>query len=91
MEFEFDPRKNDHNIMRHGVDFIEAQLLRKVEHIILPLREVDGEWRHANLGMLDGELHLAVFTWRDGRVRLISCHRADRRWEKIYAQELKKA
>ena len=34
--------------------------------------------------MIDGELYLAISTQRAGRIRLISCHRADGKWEDIY-------
>jgi uncharacterized DUF497 family protein len=88
MEFEFDPRKNESNVLRHGIDFVEAQELWKSTHVIIPVCEVSGERRYAILGMLEGELHLAIFTWRRHRARLITCHRADQRWEKIYAQKL---
>jgi uncharacterized DUF497 family protein len=88
MEFEFDPRKNESNIARHGVDFVEAQELWDSTHVIIPARHVRGEQRYAILGFLRGELHLGIFTRRKNRTRLITCHRADQTWERIYAQKL---
>ena len=88
MDFEFDPRKNELNAECHGVDFVEAQELWKKTPVIIAARDVRGAPRYAILGMLLGELHVAIYTMRKHRIRLISCHRADPRWERIYEQKL---
>jgi uncharacterized protein len=84
MEFEYDRKKNAANRSRHGIDFVEAQRLWRAPHAIVPAGMVGGETREAVLGKIDGELYLAIFTRREGRIRLISCHRADGKWEGIY-------
>ena len=84
MDFEYDPQKSASNRDRHGIDFVEAQRLWKAPHAIVPAGSVRGEAREAALGKIDGELYLAIFTRREHRIRLISCHRADGKWEDIY-------
>ena len=84
MEFEYDPQKNASNRERHGIDFVEAQKLWEAYHAIVPADMVGGESREAIIGKIEGELYLAIFTVRRGRIRLISCHRADGKWEDIY-------
>jgi uncharacterized protein len=85
MDFEYDPEKNASNLERHGIDFVEAQDLWDVAHVVIPAGERIREQRHALVGKLEGRLYLVIFTMRGARIRLISCHRAAGRWEKIYA------
>lgn len=82
--FEYDPGKNRGNEERHGVSLSEAEGLWARTHVIVPAKNVLGEGRCAIIGDLDGKIYVAIFTRRGDIVRLISCHRADRRWEKIY-------
>ncbi|MFI5348139.1 MAG: BrnT family toxin [Elusimicrobiota bacterium] len=84
MDFEYDPKKSASNQHRRGIDFIEAQRLWKAHHAIVPADMVRGEVRQAILGKIEGELYLAIYTLREHRIRLISCHRADGKWEDIY-------
>lgn len=87
--FEFDPRKDRLNLKRHGVDFEWAQALWDEPHIIIPAKHVVGEARLLILAAIDGKCYAAVFTRRGRGTRLISCHRADRRLERIYESRLK--
>jgi uncharacterized DUF497 family protein len=82
--FEFDPDKNKLNQGRHGIDFIEAQKLWDVPHVVIPAKDSKGESRYFAIGELEQKVYVAVFTERGGNVRLISCHRADERFERIY-------
>lgn len=82
--FEFDPRKGKLNEERHGVDLIWAQGLWDESHIIIPAKNVAGESRYLILAKMEGKCYAAIFTMRGEAIRLISCHRADRRLEKVY-------
>ena len=84
MDFEYDIKKNASNRDHHDIDFVEAQRLWKGHHAVVPAGMVRGEAREAVVGKIDGDLYLAIFTRRGGRIRLISCHRADGKWEDIY-------
>jgi len=82
--FEYDPSKSRLNKERHGIDFELAQQLWNATHIIIPAKEVLGESRFLILGKLKEKVYAAVFTKRDEGNRLMSCHRADKRLERLY-------
>ncbi len=81
---EFDPKKSSRNRELHGVDLSWAQALWDETHVIIPARNVSGESRSLILAKSNGRLYAAIFTKRGEAIRLISCHKADRRLEKIY-------
>lgn len=82
--FEFDPEKSRRNKDRHGVGLDWAVRLWGESHLIIPARRVLEERRWLILARVGGKCHAAVFTLRGRSVRLISCHRADRRLERVY-------
>ena len=82
--FEFDPEKSRLNKERHGLDLAWAQELWDETHVIIPAKNVTGESRCLILAKVGGRCYAAVFTRRDEAIRLISCHRADRRLERVY-------
>jgi uncharacterized DUF497 family protein len=84
MDFECDPIKSASNLERHGIDFVEAQELWSSLHVVFPSEDTR-EARQVLVGKFGNLVYIAVFTMRGPTVRLISCHRADRRWERIYA------
>ncbi|MBI2061312.1 MAG: BrnT family toxin [Nitrospirae bacterium] len=86
--FEFDPAKSQLNRERHGVDLEWAQGLWDVTHIIIPAKNVAGENRCLILAKIGGKCYAAVFTRKGETIRLISCHRADRRLERIYESHI---
>lgn len=76
MKFEFDPAKSIRNKAKHGVDFIEAQMLWNDENLlILPLRFED-ERRIACIGRMHGKHWTAIATCRGNAVRIISVRRS---------------
>lgn len=90
MLFDFDPHKNWKNLERHGIDFEEAQKLWEGTHIIIPTKYVGGEDRYAILGKIRGKVYMGICTERNDVTRIISCHRADKKWEKLFYAYLKK-
>lgn len=87
MRFEFDLKKSRLNWERHGIDFEDAQALWEEFHVIISAKTVAEEVRHTLVAMMDGDCWAAVFTMRGEVVRLISCHRADGRLERIYEDQ----
>lgn len=72
MEFEFDPVKSDSNLKKHGMDFERAQLLwTDVDLMVIPARTTD-EVRFLAIGIIESRHWSAIFTLRNGRIRLIS-------------------
>ena len=76
MEFEFDQEKSAANTTKHGIGFVQAQVLwDDPNRVEVPARTV-GEPRWLVVGRI-AELHWsAVVTYRDQRVRIISVRRS---------------
>ena len=76
MMFEFDDSKSRANEDKHGIDFVEAQVLWLDEmRIEIPARTED-EPRFVVVGMIGDKHWSAVITYRDERIRLISVRRS---------------
>ena len=76
MEFEFDPAKSQANKEKHGIDFVEAQLLWLDAMLLeIPARTSD-EPRYVIIGRIGDKHWSAVVTYRDGHIRLISVRRS---------------
>lgn len=85
MEFEFDPAKSAANNAKHGISFEDAAALFDDERLlVVPARTMDEE-RFFAIGLLGGRHWSAIFTRREGRIRLISVRRA--RDEEVNAYE----
>jgi uncharacterized protein len=74
-EFEFDPAKSAANRDKHGIDFVEAQVLWKVAALDQPL-PYEGERREMRTGRIGDKLWSAVYTMRGAAIRIISVRRA---------------
>ncbi len=84
MEFEFDPRKSAANKRKHGIDFVEAQMLWDDPDLIeIPARTQD-EPRFFVVGMIATKHWSGVITYRDDRVRVISVRRSRKEEVTIY-------
>ena len=76
MAFEFDPRKSDRNLAKHGIDFVAAQQLWDDPNLLeIPARTED-EPRFVVIGRIDRKHWSAVITWRGDNVRIISVRRS---------------
>ena len=85
MDFEFDPDKSATNLMKHGIDFLEAQTLwEDADRLIVPAR-TQGEARYMLVGKMGQKHWSAIFTYRGEAVRIISVRRA--RKEEVDAYE----
>ncbi len=74
--FEYDERKSKRNQLKHGIDFVEAQVLWDDPYIIeIPARTID-EDRFLVIGRIEGKHWSAVITPRDGNIRIISVRRS---------------
>jgi hypothetical protein len=78
-EFEWDSRKAGANRRKHGVDFADAASVFEDEPALTVRDEISAvdEPRFLTLGRdLLGRLLVVTYTWRDGRIRLISARPA---------------
>ena len=84
MEFEFDPDKSQANKAKHGIDFIEAQLLWLDDMLLeIPARTSD-EPRFLIIGAIGNRHWSAVVTYREDRIRIISVRRSRKEEVEIY-------
>ena len=73
MDFEWDHEKNKANILKHGVDFIDAMLIFETFVLSAVDRRHDyGEQRVRSIGIVDDDCFVVVHTQRGSSVRLIS-------------------
>ena len=90
MKFEWDRRKNEHNIRERGLDFADAAEMFDGPMLVAPdTREDYGEPRYVGLGLIRGRLMVSVFTERTSdTIRIISLRKADAREQAKFKKTL---
>ena len=73
---EYDPDKSAANMAKHGIDFEQAQELWLDEARAEVESEGGAEVRWLLMGKIEGRHWTAVYTMRDGKVRIISVRRS---------------
>ena len=87
MEFEFDNDKSNKNKAKHGIDFLEAQLLSEdPDRVVIRTRTTD-EPRYLLIEMIDEKCWSAVFTHRHEKIRIISVRRSRNEEVDIYESQ----
>lgn len=76
MKFDYDPNKSDLNKQKHGIDFVEAQLLWDDPNLLEVAARTDDEPRYLVIGVIRGKLWSAVITYRNETIRIISVRRS---------------
>lgn len=91
MQFEWDERKNQSNLAKHGFDFADAfRIFNSPMAVELDDREDYGEDRWIGIGLLYGRVVVVVYTESDEEtVRIISLRKALSHERKRYEQYLK--
>ena len=91
MNFEWDERKNEVNIDKHGFDFADSYRIFNLPMAVeLDGRDDNGEDRWIGTGMLDGRVVVVVYTESDEQtIRIISLRKALSYERKNYEQYLK--
>ncbi|XGW00518.1 MAG: BrnT family toxin [Leptolyngbya sp. BL-A-14] len=91
MNFEWDERKNEINIDKHGFDFADAYRIFDFPVVVeLDERYDYGEDRLIGTGMLDGRVVVLIYTEpNEGTTRIISLRKALSHEKKRYEQYLK--
>ena len=75
MEFEFDPRKSESNMAKHGIDFVGAQALWRTKYILLPAKDAL-EKRYMVIGMICGQNWSPIITYHGATIRIISVRKS---------------
>ncbi len=90
MEFEWDPAKAQENLRVHGIDFADAVGVFDNPYLSWEDLDTEGEQRHLALGMdVLGRILVVVYTYRNGKIRLISARKATRKEEREYARRVR--
>ena len=84
MEFEFGTRKSASNRKKHGIDFVEAQVLWDDPHRLEVPAKTQPEKRLVLIGEIAGLYWSAVFTLRMEKARIISVRRARKQEVEAY-------
>jgi uncharacterized protein len=86
VEFEWDEDKRQINLWKHGIDFLRARQLFDGRLVFESSNERHVELRTLTTGIIEGKFYTVIWTWRDGKVRIISCRRARDGEERAYRE-----
>ena len=84
MEFEFDQEKSQANKEKHGINFLEAQLLWLDDMLLEIPARTTVEPRFLIIGKIGNKHWSAVVTYRQDQVRIISVRRSRKEEVEIY-------
>jgi len=76
MKFDYDPNKSALNKQKHGIDFVEAQLLWDDPDLLELTARTNDEPRFLVIGTIRGRFWSAVITYRNEAIRIISVRRS---------------
>lgn len=89
MAYEYDERKSERTLQVRGIDFEFATRIFDGDYLeIQDDRREYGERRFLVIGPIEGRLFAVVYTWRNGRRRIISARRANRRERDAYQRAI---
>jgi hypothetical protein len=74
--FEFDESKSESNLEKHGINFVDAQLLWSDPRLLEIPAKTEDEPRYLLIGLINGKHWSAVITYRGANIRLISVRRS---------------
>ncbi len=74
-EFEWDENKSLSNKKKHGIDFQEATALFKKGIKVYIAKELNNEKRYLISNFINGKCYSAIFTVRNGKIRIVSVRR----------------
>ncbi|MHB8370047.1 MAG: BrnT family toxin [Leptospirales bacterium] len=84
IRFEFDEIKSQSNLSKHGINFIDAQLLWTDPSLLEIPAKTEDEPRYLVIGLINGKHWSAVITYRGANIRLISVRRSRNEEEVLY-------
>ena len=87
--FEWDERKRQANIRKHGIDFADIPPLFEGDIVTIEdIRYNYGETRFITFGLLKIGVIVVVHTERNGNLRIISARKATKNESKIYLHKI---
>jgi len=89
VNFEWDDTKRKSNIKKHGIDFINAQMIFAGYTLTIEDDRYDyGEERFVTFGILEGRVVVVVHTETENLIRIISIRKATKYEEKAYFSQI---
>lgn len=89
MNFEWDEAKRIANLRKHGIDFLDVDIVFDGDTLTVEDDRCDyGEQRFVTLGLLKGLVIAVVHTDRQNSIRIISVRRATKYEQKVYFEEV---
>ena len=74
--FEFDETKSQTNLLKHGINFVDAQALWDDPSLLEIPANTEDEPRYLMIGIIQNKHWSAIVTYRGSNVRLISVRRS---------------
>lgn len=74
--FEFDEAKSQVNLLKHGINFVDAQDLWNDPRLLEIPAKTEDEPRYLMIGLINKKHWSAVITYRGVNIRLISVRRS---------------
>lgn len=89
MKFEWDENKREINILKHEIDFVDAQKIFDYDTVIIEDSRFNyGEQRFIAIGLLNSKIIVVVYTERKNIIRIISARKATKNEQQIYFNEI---
>ncbi len=89
MSCEWDERKRQSNIQKHGIDFVDVPKIFYSDVVVLPDERYDyGEARFIGIGILKNQVIVVAYTERGENIRLISARKATKNEKNYYFQQI---
>ena len=76
INFEFNETKSQANLLKHGINFIDAQDLWSDPSLLEISAKTEDEPRYLMIGLINKKYWSAVITYRGTVIRLISVRRS---------------
>jgi uncharacterized DUF497 family protein len=84
MGFEWDEIKRQSNLIKHDIDFLDAQAVFDGRPLIIAQTGQAGEIRFLVTAEIGGDFLTVIWTIRQGNIRIISARRARREERRNY-------
>ena len=76
INFEFDETKSQANLLKHGINFVDAQDLWNDPGLLEVPAKTEDEPRYLMIGLINHKHWSAIITYRRAIIRLISVRRS---------------
>ncbi|MFC2131237.1 BrnT family toxin [Bacteroidota bacterium] len=91
MDFNWDENKNQQNITKHGIDFIDVQKVFDNPILFKEDKRKDySEKRFIGIGEMLSIIIVVIWTFRKNTIRIISARLANKKEREIYHERIDK-